>query len=237
MFDINMTNINRSNLLSRKQFKEQLIVEPNANAFYMAIVTNTNDPYKLGRVQIRIPGIHGLKANQSYYLPDDALPWARSAVMTGAGNDTGQFIVPPKGSRVFVTFEFNDFEKPLYFGGFFAKYGTQDKIYNDNPDIYSADDVIVNTDDRITDIDNEAYQVIYKSLKGSTILMNDKDGQESLKIIDAAGQQIILENNSDVPLERRGNKTNPPSTASMTLKTNGDMNLECDYLNLAANRK
>ena len=32
------------------------------------------------------------------------------------GNDTGQFIVPTKGSRVFVTFEYNNLNKPLYFG-------------------------------------------------------------------------------------------------------------------------
>ena len=65
--------------------------------------------------------------------------------------------------------------------------------------------------------------------------MNDKDGKECLKIIDAAGQQIILENNSTEPLDRRGNRTNPPKTASMTLKTNGNLNLICDYLNLSAN--
>lgn len=65
--------------------------------------------------------------------------------------------------------------------------------------------------------------------------MNDKDGKECLKIIDAAGQQIILENNSTEPLDRRGNRTNPPKTASMTLKTNGNLNLDCDYLNLSAN--
>ena len=59
--------------------------------------------------------------------------------------------------------------------------------------------------------------------------MNDKDGKECLKIIDAAGQQIILENNSSEPLDRRGNRTNPPKTASMTLKTNGNLNLDCNF--------
>ena len=78
----------------------------------------------------------------------------------------------------------------------------------------------INTDDRITDIDNEAYQVLYKSLKGSTILINDEDGKESIKIIDAAGQQIIMENNDLVALSRRGKETNPPETASISIITN-----------------
>lgn len=220
MFDVNLNNIVRSNLTNRDEIKKSLNNTPNPNAFYMAIVENTNDPYKLGRVQIRIPGIHGLQPNQTYYLPNDSLPWARPASLNGAGNDVGQFIVPSKGTRVFVTFEFNDFDKPLYFGGAFCKIGSRNKNYNDNPDIYSASNVDIGTDDRITDIDGEAYQILYKSLKGSTILFNDKDGKECIKIIDAAGQQIIMQNNDLVPLDRRGKTTNPPSTASISIITN-----------------
>ena len=164
--------------------------------------------------------------NQTYYLSDDSLPWARPAILNGAGNDTGQFIVPAKGSRVFVTFEFNEFEKPLYFGGAICKFGGINKEYNDNPDIYFGANIDVNTDDRITDIDNEAYQVLYKSLKGSTILFNDEDGKESIKIIDAAGQQIIMENNDLVALSRRGKETNPPETASISIITNRKFKLK-----------
>lgn len=58
MFDINMNNIVRENLTDRKEIKKSLNNNFNPNAFYMAIVENTNDPYKLGRVQIRIPAIH-----------------------------------------------------------------------------------------------------------------------------------------------------------------------------------
>ena len=235
MFDVNVNNVSRANLMGRKIVKNNLNNKPNPNAFYMAIVEDTNDPYRLGRVRIRIPGIHGISRNQAYYLPNDSLPWAKPAILNGAGNDQGQFIVPSRGTRVFVTFEFNDFDKPLYFGGAICVIGAKDKIYNDNPDIYSSSDVIVNTDDRITDIDGEAYQVLYKSLKGSTILINDKDGKECIKIIDAAGQQIIMENNDLVPLDRRENKTNPPETASISIITNGNLNLNSNKLNINTN--
>ena len=58
MFDINMNNVVRNNLTNRNEIKKSLNNTPNPNAFYMGIVTNTNDPYKLGRVQVRIPAIH-----------------------------------------------------------------------------------------------------------------------------------------------------------------------------------
>jgi len=58
MFDVNMNNVVRNSLTDRSEIKKSLNNIPSPNAFYMAIVTNTNDPYKLGRVQIRIPAIH-----------------------------------------------------------------------------------------------------------------------------------------------------------------------------------
>lgn len=56
-----------------------------------------------GRVQIRIPALHGNIPTQSNYLADKSLPWAKPAILNGAGNDLGQFIVPSKGTRVVVS--------------------------------------------------------------------------------------------------------------------------------------
>lgn len=125
----------------------------------------------------------------------------------------------------------------MYFGGAFCKIGNHNKEYNDNPDIYFGASSEIDTDDRITDIDGEAYQILYKSFKGSTILINDLDGKESIKIIDAAGQQIIMENDDLVALPRRGKETNPPSTASISIITNGDLNLKSNNLKIETNNK
>ena len=234
MFDTKINRIKSSDLTNREEFKKSLNKDFNCNAFYMAIVEDTNDPLKLGRVKIRIPSLHGGNRNNSFYLENSALPWARPAIMAGAGNDVGQFIVPTKGTRVFVTFEFNDSDKPLYFGGIPTKIGNFSKSYNDNEETFDGKSFMINSDDRITDIDGEAYQVLYKSFKGATILINDKDGEETLKIIDAAGQQIIMKNSSDYALPRREDSTNPPSTASIEVRTNGELTLGCDNLNVQA---
>lgn len=144
----------------------------------------------------------------------------------------GQFIVPAKGTIVYVTFEYDDRSKPLYFGGVFTIKAVT-KTINDNSNIYYGQELEEDSNDRITDLDkNSAQYVVFKSLKGSTIIIDDKDGHESIKIIDAAGQQIVMENNSDATLDRRGNITNPPDTASISVISNGTINLKCKNLNL-----
>lgn len=236
MFDINVENIKNQDLTrnNMKDFKAS-VDKVNPNAFYEALVTNTNDIYKLGRVQIRIPSIHGVDSSQAYYLADSSLPWARPAILSSAANDMGQYVVPCKGARVIVSFECDDINKPIYFGGI-PNLINNTKTINDNNNIFFGQELNIDSDDRILDLDeNSAQYVLFKSLKGSTIIFNDKDGKESIKLIDAAGQQIIMENSSEYTLPRRGNKTNPPDTASISVITNGNLNLKSNNLNIEAN--
>ena len=215
MFDINLSNLKSNNqkqyvLNQTKNLREKV----NYNAFYVALVVNTNDIYNLGRIQIRIPAIHGSIPQETNYIQDNSLPWARPGIFNAGGNDMGQFIVPEKGSRVFVTFEANDHSNPIYFGGIPTLIG-KTKEYNDNPDIYSGENVDITDNDKIKDLkDNKAMQIVYKSFKGATILIDDKDGQENIKIIDASGQvfEMGVLDPTGAPLPRRQDKigsTNP----------------------------
>lgn len=226
MFDVRAERISNSDLMqtAMRDFKAN-VQKFNPNAFYIGIVENTSDPYSLGRVQVRVPAIHGVKSSQSYYLPSKSLPWAIPATLNAAGNDTGQFIIPAKGTRVLVTFEYDSPDRPLYFGGMPTLHN-KDKIYNDNSNIYKGEKVIVKTDDRITDLDEDSAQaVIYKSLKGATIIVDDKDGNENIKIIDASGQVIEMRNDTGKTLERRGNKeVTGTSGSSINIKTEGAIN-------------
>lgn len=226
MFDINVERIYNSNLTrsARKEFNST-IQKFNPNAFYIAIVEDTKDPYLLGRVRIRIPAIHGVKTDQSYYLPTKSLPWAKPAIFNAGGNDVGQFIVPAVGTRVLVTFEYDSADKPLYFGGIPTLHN-KNKLYNDNSKIYDGESIVIDTDDRITDLEQSSAQsVVYKSLKGATIIIDDKDGNENIKIIDASGQVIEMRNDSGQTLQRRGNKeVSGTSGSSINIKTEGAIN-------------
>lgn len=238
MFDLNVDRIERLDM-SKKTIQEarNLITGFEPNAFYVAKVVNTEDIYGLGRIQIRIPSIHGMNATQKYYLTDSALPWARPAILAGGGNDMGQFIIPVVGTAVFVTFEYNNPERPIYFGGIPGLRSSNPKDFNDNRKVYYGKQVSSTDNDRIRDLEPySAQQVIFKSLKGSTIIVNDKDGKESIRIIDAAGQQIIMENNNgETPLPRRGNNLIPKPTASIRVISGGQIKLDCDDFNISAN--
>ena len=209
MFDIDLSHL-RSNNQKQYVLKQTKDLRPsvNYNAFYSAIVVNTNDFYNLGRIQIRIPSIHGVKAEEANYIKDESLPWAKPGIFNAGGNDMGQFLIPEKGSRVFVTFEANDSSNPIYFGGIPTLLGKK-KEYNDNPDIYSGENVDITDNDKIKDLKNDkAKQVVYKSFKGATIIIDDKDGQENIKLIDASGQvfEMGVLNPTGTPLPRRGDK-------------------------------
>ena len=234
MFDINLTKLNNSKLNKMvKENQEKLTQKTNLNAMYVGIVEDTNDPRGLGRIKVRIPALHGTNGNQSYFMPTKQIPWASPALLNGGTNDMGQYIIPVKGSQVMVTFELNSFNKPVYMGTVPSNTSGRTKYYNDNDTIYSGDSVDINTNDRIRDLSvdsstavgSRAAQtdkqkmttgktVIYKSLKGATVMIDDADGVENIVFMDASGQKLQLGNNSGSALPRRGSRTTPTSGAS-----------------------
>jgi len=76
------------------------------NALVVGIVTNAEDPMKLGRVKVRFPWL------------DDSVEshWARVA-MPGAGPDYGLVWIPQVDDEVIVGFEFGDVSRPYVLGG------------------------------------------------------------------------------------------------------------------------
>jgi co-chaperonin GroES (HSP10) len=215
MFDIDLSNMNTNKeikYLTEKASSLKSVID--YNAFYIAVVVSTQDSMNIGRVKIRIPAIHGVSNTEACYLADDELPWAKPACLNGAGNDMGSYIIPQVGSRVFVTFEYNNSNSPIYFGGVVTKLGNS-KTYNDNPKVYSGVKQNIKTNDIISEVENnQGMQVIFKSFKGNTVECDDSDGNEKIRIIDASGQFIELgvNNSENAALPRRGDNldsTNP----------------------------
>jgi len=164
----------------------------NYNAFYRAFVISIEDPLNLGRVKIRVPTVHGTLPTQKDFVMDEYLPWAIPGIFSMAGYGTGQMIVPLVGSTVFVTFEYDEPTHPIYFGGLYSKKPVGDKFVQGPRYLYSGDAVKVEKDDlsyyRATEY------VLFKSLKGVEIKVNDSDGFESVEVSDALGQKIIMRN-------------------------------------------
>jgi hypothetical protein len=109
--------------------------------FYTGCVENRLDPYKLGRCQVRILGLH---TENKIDLPTDDLPWAypvqpiTSAGISGIGHAP---VGPVEGSWVVIIFTDSDQQQPMMLGtiggipqektginGGSSQYGTEDLI-------------------------------------------------------------------------------------------------------------
>ena len=229
MFDIDLskTQVNKPAYQDMKDMRLQI----NPNAFYMGLVVNNQDSMMLGRVQVRIPAIHGTNANQNYYLEDSALPFARPAIFPSLANDSGQFLIPAVGTRVYVSFECNDLNKPIYFGGISLLEG--DREYNAGDYVNNGKSYKTNTADELSNykVKQRGLQTLFKSLKGSTIEIDDEDGFEKIRFISADGQVfemgVTYSTPLPTPLPRRGNKVGTDNNPNSYMRyTNGTESIE-----------
>lgn len=171
---------------------------------YKARVEDNIDPLHLGRVRIRIPTFHGIPGT-SNCIPLEGLPWA-SYGLGGGGYDHGSFIIPEIGDYIYVGFEAGDNTKPVYLGGGYGVGSTYPKYYGRteessdyNPDrVWMAPPGVVETvKEGVTENSDPTVRVLYKSIKGSTILIDDTTGNECIKIFTKTGQEFILSESSN----------------------------------------
>jgi phage protein D len=76
------------------------------NGLVPAVVTNNNDPEKMGRVKVAFP----------WLAPNYESDWARVA-QYGMGKKWGGLFLPEVGDEVLVGFEFGDVRRPYVIGG------------------------------------------------------------------------------------------------------------------------
>ena len=188
------------------------------NAFYRAFVANNDDPLRLGRVQVRVPSIHGT-TNSETKTPTEALPWASPGIWNCAGNDMGQYLVPEIGTVVFITFEQGDSSKPIYFGGISNQIGSTTKYIVNPMDINKGESYSVDTDDYPEGLESIHDKLLFKSAKGNEVVTSDLDGKEYMYLVDASGQSIEMENFGPY-LKRRGTGLGYSGKPRMKLSTN-----------------
>lgn len=82
--------------------------------FYVGVCEDNNDPLYLGRIRIRIVGLH---TENKTDLPTEDLPWA-DPVMSPIGNisEVSSFTVPEKGSWIICAFYDPKLQRPFYLG-------------------------------------------------------------------------------------------------------------------------
>lgn len=152
------------------------------------------DPQGLGRVKVRIPGIHGMDASI------DSLPWAY-ILSSGGGFDSGTFTPPEVGSWVVV--DKSDLEEQYYILGVIRGSGSvslRGSFIPEEDERFKKQLVGPwKTEKTQKEVPLESQNTgepetvtVYKSLKGATIKITDSNGNENIEIIGHDGSTIKM---------------------------------------------
>ncbi len=194
------------------------------NGVVIGIVTNNQDPDKLGRVKVKFPRISG----------DTESPWAR-VVSLMAGKERGAFFLPEVDDEVLVVFEHGDIGMPFVIGGLWNGVDVPPETNSDGKNnvrmIKSRSGHVI----RLTDEDGkEKIEIIDKSKKNSIVfdtakntitMTEDKDitlsaPQGTIKL-DA--QKIETKSSADTQIE---------SGAGLDAKASGTLNIKGATVNI-----
>ncbi len=169
--------------------RDEIVSRERYYGVYVGEVVDNVDPENWGRLKVRIEEIYGNKLE----TPTKEIPWASECSRSGGVFDSGSRIPYLTGSTVYIMFERGSPAHPIIMGGVTKKpvatwfYGTPHSVAKStwSP---PAEGTELPKEAR----DNQSVHVMWKTPKGATILVEEKDGGEFLRIIDRAGQVIEM---------------------------------------------
>lgn len=168
----------------------------------VGIVTNNQDPDKLGRVKVKLPI---RKPNSGNETETD---WAMVA-MPMAGKQRGMFFLPEVDDEVLVAFLDGDINCPYIIGS-----------------LWNAKDTPPETN---ADGKNNIRKI--KSRSGHEIILNDEDGKEKIEIRTKSGDYILLEDTKKIEMkDKSGNNsvTIDSSANSVAIKGKNAVTIKSD---------
>ncbi len=181
---------------------------PPIEGFLTGIVTDLNDPEKLGRVKVKFPTLY---SNSTPFETD----WAR-LTSPYAGDQRGIFFLPEVNDEVLVCFEHGDIQRPVVMGSFWNG--------KDKPSMAGAADAAE---------DNDIKTIFTRS--GHQITFSDKKGEEKISIIDKSGGNLIIIDTKEQKISIVSDKdVAVEAKKDITLKADGDVNISGKNVNLKA---
>ncbi|CAM2066705.1 Phage-base-V domain-containing protein [Sulfidibacter corallicola] len=168
---------------------------------YRAIARDNNDPERLGRLRLEIPAVLGTgRENWS--------DWASPCFAYGGLDDVGTFLVPEEGASVWAEFEGGQVQYPIWTGVWLAKSNPGEQPEEatrlcSHPTCFDCEDKLEHAPHPFDGPEHRKYhghppyycprrKVLIKTETGHTIVMDDRDQEEFLKIIDRAGQMLHM---------------------------------------------
>lgn len=161
---------------------------------YVGDVVYTRDPNHLGRIQVRVYEVYGGPED----IKDIQLPWAALCSLFGGFYDGGSHIPYPKGSTVLVVFEQGDRQRPIVLGGMPKypdykdkkkwQYGTKGESMGE----WEPNELEVDIPKEVRDDREETKAILFKTPKGATLIIEEQDEAEHIRLIDRSGQVIEM---------------------------------------------
>lgn len=173
---------------------------------YRGLVVDNADPESRGRLKVRVPSVLG----------DEVVSgWAMPCAPYGGGPDLGFFFIPEVDAGVWVEFEMGNLEYPVWVGTFWAKPGGTTEV------------------PKPADAQSPPTRKIIRTLKGHSVEMEDKDGEEVFVItyndgdktnvisMDKGGLTVTDANQNNVTMSEDGIAVTDANNNKVTLNADG----------------
>lgn len=213
--------------------REETITTSRIYGAVVGIVTNNDDPDRLGRVKVKFPWME----------PDHESRWARIATLD-AGKNRGTWWIPEVNDEVLCLFEHGDVNFPYVIGTLWNGKDTPPKTFkgqglnaekkNDMRFIRSRSGHLLVFDDtsgqeRIEIIDKKNERSIEIDVSGRKIVITNKTGDIEVKAptgkILLEAKQVEIKSSIDTKVTA-GTTMDVKSTAPMTIKSSATMDIE-----------
>jgi hypothetical protein len=188
-------------------------------------VEDTADPNMQGRLRVRVPELYGDVSAES-------LPWAQPQHGFGGGSDYGQFMIPPKGSKVLIKLWRNHPWFPIWQATHYFEKEAPAEAQITPPDNY----VLVKTPKKsLIDLNDKNEYIRIKDSQGNFITIVTKDNE--LRIL--VNQDLLIEvgaNADETVLQHKriavmGNY-DISVQGTVNLRASGQVNIEGSQINL-----
>ena len=199
--------------------------------WFLGDVVSISDPIQLGRVQVRIYGVHTTSQTD---IPDADLPWAQPLVpiTEGGTNGLGNNLGIQVGARVFGFFlDGKNSQSPMILGSV-PKYEESAPGGRTTNQLARGTNTIAKSPDSVTGEPGSPYAAQYPNNKvtqtssGHVIEIDDTPVAERIQIYHKSGTCVNMHPNGDVVTHtKNGFKT---VTGNEKIHVTGNMEIVCD---------
>ena len=199
--------------------------------WFLGDIVDLNDPLQMGRVKVRIYGIHTTSQQE---IPDNDLPWAQPLlpITEGGTNGFGTHVGMQIGARVFgIFFDGKESQAPLILGSV-PKFEEASASGRTTNQLERGTNTINKTPDSVTGEPASPYAAVYPNNavhatpSGHVIEIDDTEGAERIHIFHKSGSFVEMHPNGDVVTHtKNGFKT---VTGNEKIHVTGNMEIQAD---------